>query len=335
MTETADQLLSHVVLICQWISQTSRNPSSIFSAYSRFPSVRLKQYHIPRGQFPISSTIAQSLKVEKDAETHFYFNVLGSIQTQGAYFVGDVLDCWVDRDQITNQNFQFKKKILSQVFDVMACNGLHYSILSNYSDTYFLKREEESKTTLHISRVVQPNDTNLTLRECVYYISQLAISDRSGIRLKCIRGNNISSNGFDDADDTNDNSDDNSNDQDYTDDGSSSDDVFSDDDGSSNNYDNDYPSKKIKRNSKKTGSSKKVIASSSKGITTIDEYIGGGTFGKVFSGLYHGQAVAWKTCDTYKKKEAKKSLRVEANMYLILKECQGYVYDGYLYVLTL
>ncbi|CAG8639517.1 10111_t:CDS:2, partial [Diversispora eburnea] len=312
MTETADQLLSHVVPICQWIPQTSRNPSSTFSAYPRFPSdvkewvgffrgVRLKQYHIPGGQFPISSTIAQSLRVEKDAETRFYFNVLGPVQTllgtQGATFCGrcpgllgspDYILCtndstvakmplemktrhnlnlcgrhlWkiyrkADRDQITNQNFQFKKKILSQVFGAMACNGLHYGILSNYSDTYFFKREEESKTTLHVSRVVQPNDTNPTLRECVYYISQLAINDRS------------------------------------------------------------------------------VIASSSKGITTIDEYIGGGTFGKVFSGLYHGQAVAWKTCDAYKEKEAKKSLRVEANVYSILKECQGYVYDGYLYVLTL
>ncbi|CAG8605193.1 589_t:CDS:2, partial [Diversispora eburnea] len=45
------------------------------------------------------------------------------------------------------------------VFWEMACNGLHYGILSNYSDTYFLKREETSPTTLYSTRVIQPNDT--------------------------------------------------------------------------------------------------------------------------------------------------------------------------------
>ncbi|CAB4426421.1 unnamed protein product [Rhizophagus irregularis] len=37
--------------------------------------------------------------------------------------------------------------------------------------------------------------------------------------------------------------------------------------------------------------------------TTIDEYIDSGTFGKVFSGKYHGRAV---TCDADKEKERKK-----------------------------
>ncbi|RHZ54939.1 hypothetical protein Glove_421g31 [Diversispora epigaea] len=303
MTETADQLLSHVVPICQWIPQISHNPSSTLSAYPRFSSdvrewveffqdAKLKQYHIPGGQFPISPTIAQSLRVEKDAETRFYFNILGPIQTlletQGATFCGrcpgllgspDYVLCtndstvakipleiktqfnlnlcschlWqiyrkADQDQITDQNLQFKKRILSQIFSAMACNGLHYGILSNYSATYFFKRAETSKTTLYVTRVAQPNDTNPTLRECVYYISQLAINDSAGEKLKCIRGNNISSNGFDDeTDDTDDNSDN----QDYTY-GSSS-----DDNDSSDNYDDDYPSKKIKRGSKKAGNSKK------------------------------------------------------------------------------
>ncbi|CAB5198574.1 unnamed protein product [Rhizophagus irregularis] len=31
-----------------------------------------------------------------------------------------------------------------------------------------------------------------------------------------------------------------------------------------------------------------------------------GTFGKVFSGKYHGRAVTWKTCDADKEKERKK-----------------------------
>jgi hypothetical protein len=76
----------------------------------------------------------------------------------------------------------------------MACNGLHYGILSNYSDTYFLKREETNPTTLYISRVVQPTDTNPTLRECVYYISQLAINDNVGNRLGRVVLDSYSSN---------------------------------------------------------------------------------------------------------------------------------------------
>ncbi|RHZ53801.1 hypothetical protein Glove_437g24 [Diversispora epigaea] len=391
MTETADQILSHVVPVCQWNPQISLNPTSTASAYPLFPDdvrewnqffrgARLAriQYPLPGGQFPFFSTVAKPLKNEKDAEDRFNSNVLSPIDailgTQGGNFerkcrgllgVPDFVlstinlevakmpvemktrfnlnlcshHLWTiyrraQRDQITDHNFKFKKAILSQVFGAMACNGLHYGILSNYSDTYFLKREETNQTTLYVSRIVQPNDANPTLRECVYYISQLAINDNAGERLDHIKNDNISTNGFDDdADDADNSSDDNPDDSDYT------------DDDSSDNYDDDYPSKKMKRGSKKAGSSKKVIASSSKGITTIDEYIGGGTFGKVFSGLYHGQAVAWKTCDAYKEKEAKKSLRVEANVYSILKECQGniiprllykgYVYDGYLYVLTL
>ncbi|CAG8498422.1 4018_t:CDS:2 [Funneliformis mosseae] len=108
----------------------------------------------------------------------------------------------VDRDQIRNRdlNFKFKKRILSQVFCAMACNGLHYGILSNYSDTYFHKRDEASSTTLYVTCVVQPNDVNLTLRECVYYISRLAFTDNANNRLSHITLDNISSSDSDDDD---------------------------------------------------------------------------------------------------------------------------------------
>ncbi|CAG8639583.1 9078_t:CDS:2, partial [Diversispora eburnea] len=72
----------------------------------------------------------------------------------------------------------------------------------------------------------------------------------------------------------------------------------------------------MKRDSKKASSSNKAIASSSKGITTIDKYIGGGTFGNIFSGFYHGQA------------------ECQGNIIPQLLY-EGYVYDGYLYMLTL
>src|SRR5205823_2211468 len=49
-------------------------------------------------------------------------------------------------DRRFDPNFRFKKRILSQIFGEMACNGLHYAILSNYSDTYLLKREETNPT---------------------------------------------------------------------------------------------------------------------------------------------------------------------------------------------
>ncbi|CAG8485223.1 11952_t:CDS:2 [Funneliformis mosseae] len=96
---------------------------------------------------------------------------------------------------------------------------------------------------------------------------------------------------------------------------------------------------------RKSKSSSIPIASSSKGITTIDKYIGGGSFGKVFSGYYNNQDVAWKTCDAYKEQEEIKTLKHEAHIYSILKGCQGrdiprlfyngYIYDGYLFALAL
>ncbi|GBC34966.1 uncharacterized protein OCT59_023203 [Rhizophagus irregularis] len=237
-------------------------------------------------------------------------------------------------DQRFDPNFRFKKRILSQIFGEMACNGLHYGILSNYSDTYFLKREETNPTTLYISRVVQPTDTNPTLRECVYYISQLAINDNVGNRLGHVVLDSYSSNDDDDDDDSSYDDPDDYDDPDYDPD---------DDSDGSDDYGDDYAGLgKRKRTSK---SSSKPIASSSKGITTVDKYIGGGSFGKVFSGYYDNQDVAWKTCDAYKKQEEMKTLKHEAHIYSILKECQGrdiprlfyngYIYDGYLFALAL
>ncbi|PKY47909.1 hypothetical protein RhiirA4_403944 [Rhizophagus irregularis] len=239
-----------------------------------------------------------------------------------------------DQRRRFDPNFRFKKRILSQIFGEMACNGLHYGIYSNYSDTYFLKREETNLTTLYISRVVQPTDTNPTLRECVYYISQLAINDNVGNRLGRVELDSYSSNDDDDDDDSSYHDPDDYDDPYY--------DPDDDSDGSDDDGDDYTGLGKRKRASK---SSSKPIASSSKGITTVDKYIGGGSFGKVFSGYYDNQDVAWKTCDAYKKQEEMKTLKHEAHIYSILKECQGrdiprlfyngYIYDGYLFALAL
>ncbi|CAG8821268.1 25127_t:CDS:2 [Gigaspora margarita] len=332
MTETAGQLLGHAVPVCQWIPSTSSNPTSTAPAYPRFPNdvrewigffraVRLgvQQHNLPAGQFPIFTTSAQPLRVEDDAKTRLYTNALFPVEVllpQGLFgatpagFLGasDYVLCtnnyavakmpvemktrhnldlrgynfwdiyrYNDRRGIMDPNFKFKKRILSQIFSETACSGLHYGILSNYSDTYFLKREETTPTTLYVSRVVQHTDTNPTLRECVYYISQLAINDNVGDRL-----------GRDGA--------------------------------------------KRKRKSK---SGSETITSSSKRIITVSDYIGGGSFGKVFSGCYDNHNVAWKTCDAYKQQEEMKTLKHEAHIYSILKECQGYIYDRYLFALAL
>ncbi|CAG8643173.1 2604_t:CDS:2, partial [Funneliformis mosseae] len=348
MAETANQLLARVVPDCAWIPP--RNRSSSIPAHPLFPEV-VRQWpfffrsvnghinninNVPRGQFPIFPTETIRLSVEGDAKTRLYFNVLGPVNallgTRGATFVWtcdgllgspDYILCtnnstvakmpvemktrhnlnlrdhdlWeiyrhTDRAPImeTDPNFRFKKRILSQVFGEMACNGLHYGILSNYTDTYFLKRPEAEPRTIYVSHVVHPNSVNPTLRECVFYISHLAINDQVGRRLDRKRKWKLSS-------------------------------------------------------SKQTGSKKKVVASSSKRIATIDGYIGGGSFGQVFSGYYNNQAVAWKTCDTYKKQEEMKMLKHEARIYSVLSECQGhavphllykgYIYGGFLFALAL
>ncbi|RIA84999.1 hypothetical protein C1645_831462 [Glomus cerebriforme] len=316
MTETAGQLLSHVTSDCQWTPQASPNPSSTASAYPWFPNnvrewtrffraVRLaiQQNNLPPGQFPTFTTNAQPLRVEDDAKTHLYTNALFPVEgllPQGLFgatptgFLGasDYVLCtnnyavakmpveikmrhnlniyrYANWSQITDPNFKFKKRILSQIFGKMACNSLHYGILLNYCNTYFLKREETIPTTLYVSRVVQPTNTNPTLRKCVYYISQLAINDNINYH----------------PDDS---------------------------DGSDYNGDEYVSLGKRKRISKST------IASSFKRIIT-------------------------KTCDTYKKQEKMKTLKHEAHIYSILKECHdiphlfynSYIYDGYLFALAL
>jgi len=223
-------------------------------------------------------------------------------------------------DQITDPIFKFKKRVLSQAFGAMAYNSHHYGILSNYNDTYFLQRLEIELINLYASRVVHLNDTNPTLRECVFYISQLALNDNVSPGLDRVDDDNFSSfSSFSVSSD--DGSDDGSNDEYNPDDNDDSDDS---DDSSSRNR---------KRSSKQTDSFKKVVKTSkiSKGITTIDKYLSSGTFRKIFSGHYNGQTVAWKTCDVYKEREEMKMLKLEAHMYSILKECQGIIFFLFLY----
>ncbi|CAB5332615.1 unnamed protein product [Rhizophagus irregularis] len=47
-------------------------------------------------------------------------------------------------------NFKFKKRNPSHIFSEMACNGLHYGILSNYSDTYILSQARRNNS--YVSR---------------------------------------------------------------------------------------------------------------------------------------------------------------------------------------
>ncbi|CAG8789504.1 6382_t:CDS:2, partial [Dentiscutata erythropus] len=326
MTETAGQLLGHAVPVCRWIPQGSPNPSTTAPAYPRFPNdvrewtgffrvVRLgvQQHNLPAGQFPtLSITDGQPLRVEGDAKTRLYANVLLPVKEKD-YSLKHLPDSWMPVEMKTRHNldlrgynfwdiyryndrrgimdpnfgdqcrrfdpnFKFKKRIPLQIFGEMACNGLHYGILSNYSDTYFFKREETTPTTLYVSRVVQPTDTNPTLRECVYYISQLAINDNVGDRLGCGAFDNFSSN-------------DNDDDSSYHDSNDYDDPDYDPDDSDGDDY---VGLRKRQRKSKRI---------------TVGDYIGGGSFGKVFSGCYDKHNVAWKTCDVYKQQEEMKTLK--------------------------
>ncbi|POG62978.1 hypothetical protein GLOIN_2v1784661 [Rhizophagus irregularis DAOM 181602=DAOM 197198] len=237
----------------------------------------------------------RDLHVEDDAKLRFYSNVLypveallGGAETRftGMLGVSDFILCtnnptvglmpveikmfhnlrlgsynlwevyrYADRAQITNRDFRFRKRILSRVFGEMACNGPHYGILTNYSDTYFLRRPENESNNLYVSRVFHPD----------------AINDTIDNRLDRVMDDNFTSYDDDyDKDDDNDDDPGDDPDDDYIPPGSSS-------------------SKKRKSSSIQTGSKKRVTAPSSKGITTIGKYISSGTFGKVFSGYYDGQ----------------------------------------------
>ncbi|PKB92892.1 hypothetical protein RhiirA5_508141 [Rhizophagus irregularis] len=117
---------------------------------------------------------------------------------------------------------------------------------------------------------------------------------------------------------------------------------YPDDSESSDDDDYYYYVSSGRKRKRASESSSKSVAT---GITTVGEYIGGGSFGKVFSGHYNNQVVAWKTCDAYKQQEEMKTLNHEARIYSILKECQGrdvprlfykgYIYDRYLFALAL
>ncbi|POG66857.1 hypothetical protein GLOIN_2v1653441 [Rhizophagus irregularis DAOM 181602=DAOM 197198] len=211
ITETANQILNRVVPVCTW--QVPGSTNSTGPAYPRFPGVVrewrdfgldvILNRHFPGGQFPAFPTNTEDLHVEEDAKFRFYSNVISPVVPLlgGALFkhrcigmlgVSDFktfhnlrlgnYNLWeiyryADRAQITDQNFRFIKRILSQVFGEMACNGLHYGILTSYSDTYFLRRSENEPNNLYVSHVFHPDSINPTLRECVFHISHLAIND--------------------------------------------------------------------------------------------------------------------------------------------------------------
>jgi hypothetical protein len=284
----------------------------------------------PQGTCRRREPITDTLRTERQAEDHFVFNLLIPVKDllpQGSSFETDCDGFFGRPDRILCHNLQAKMpiemktrhnlnltnhdfwdvwqrqdcrrarledRILSQVYGAMACNGLHYAILSSYSDTWFLYRPEG--TVLRISPVVRPTDNGPTLRKCVYYICRLALQDNVGPTFSS------------DPDDN------------YTSDseisGSSS--SENDDNDSNGEY---RPSEK----QKKFPLSLKQRAPSQRGIVKVDNYINSGTFGKVFSGKYNDHAVAWKTCDAYKEEEKIAALKNEAHIYTILEDCQGII----------
>ncbi|RIA80752.1 hypothetical protein C1645_838135 [Glomus cerebriforme] len=256
MTETAGQLLSHVTPDCQWIPQASPNPFSTAPAYPWFPNnvrewtrffraVRLavQQNNLPPGPFPTFATNAQPLRVEDDAKTRLYTNALFPVKgllPQGLFGTTPTRFLGASDYVLCTNNYAVAKMPMEMKID-----------------TYFLKREETTPTTLYVSHVVQPTDTNPTLRECIYYISQLAINDNISNRLGHVTFDNFSSND-DDDDDSSYHDPDDYDDPDYHPD---------DSDDSDDNGDKYVSLGKRKRTSKST------IASSSKRIiTTCDAY---------------------------------------------------------------
>ncbi|GBC51610.2 kinase-like domain-containing protein [Rhizophagus irregularis DAOM 181602=DAOM 197198] len=332
MTQTAGQILGHAVPDCQWIPRNSNSTSTI-AAYQRFPeivrewtgfnqNVRLttagRQFPPPGGQFDTYPAINFPLRLEGDVKDRFYLNVLAPVQAlfpPGAIF------------GVTSPGF------LGSSDHVLSTNNFTVAKMPvEYKTRHNLNLiEETSPTTLYVTRVVQSTDTDPTLRECVYYISQLAINDNVGNRLRRVVIADISS---DDDDDDSDSS--------YHDQDDNDDPYYPDDSESSDDDDDDYYVSSGRKRKRASESSSKSVAT---GITTVGEYIGGGSFGKVFSGHYNNQVVAWKTCDAYKQQEEMKTLNHEARIYSILKECQGrdiprlfykgYIYDRYLFALAL
>src|ERR1043165_6941332 len=116
MTETAGQLLAHVVPVCQWIPQTTSNPASTIPAYPRFPvNVRewigfnqaVRTQLLPPGGrlFPVFPPVEQPLRIEANAASRFLYNVLLQVgtlllQTQGANFDEDSRGLLGDPDYV-------------------------------------------------------------------------------------------------------------------------------------------------------------------------------------------------------------------------------------------
>ncbi|RGB42580.1 hypothetical protein C1646_809884 [Rhizophagus diaphanus] len=321
MTETAGQLLAHVVPACQWLPQNSTIP-----AYPRFPvnvrewagfrqAVRTQLLPPEVQLFPVFPTNAQPLRVEANVKTRFQNNVswpVGTLlQLQRAVFDEDNRGLLVPTDFVLRTNDQLPKMPV----EIKTRHNLHlrgYNFWEIYrsADRRNIRDPNFKFKKRILSQIFEADPITL----------QLAINDVIGLRLGCVLQDNDSSNN-DDSDDSSHDDPDDPNDSNYSE---SSNDDSSDDDGA--NY-----SRKRKRKQSSVGRR----TSSSKRIAIISEYIGGGSFGQVFSGYYDNQAAAWKTCDTYKKQEEMKTLKHEAHIYSVLKECQGYIYDRCLFALAL
>jgi hypothetical protein len=196
----------------------------------------------------------------------------------------------------------------------MACNGLHYAILSSYSDTWFLHRPEG--TTLHISPAVGPTDIGPTLRKCVYHICRLALQDNIGPRFAHDRLDNYTTQSESSSSSS-----------------SEDDDNGSDDDFEPSEEEQEETSRPFKKQriAKEHPLPPKQRIKSRRGIVRVNNYISSGSFGKVFSGKYDDHAVAWKTCDAYKEPEKIAALKNEAHIYTILEECQGIIVCSHFY----
>ncbi|CAB5389098.1 unnamed protein product [Rhizophagus irregularis] len=55
----------------------------------------------------------------------------------------------------TFHNLRFKKRILSQVFGEMACNGLYYGILTNYSISLLKVNIIYTKTFFDLTEILK------------------------------------------------------------------------------------------------------------------------------------------------------------------------------------
>ncbi|CAI2162972.1 16732_t:CDS:2 [Funneliformis geosporum] len=179
MTETEGQLLRELVPVCQWLPQNSPNPTST----SHIFQITLQQCPHPAGQFRINSTTAHPLRVEYDAKLRFYSNVLSPVENllpQGIYFIETPAGFLAASDFVLCTNNYTVAKMPVEMKTRHNLNLCGCNFWEIYQDADW---QETTPTTLHVSRVVQPDNDNPTLSECVYYIIQLAINDDVGNRL--------------------------------------------------------------------------------------------------------------------------------------------------------